>query len=108
MLNEKTINIIKSTVYEIIPPSIIEQIIIFGSCARGDDTEDSDTDICIILLSDLDRNRIKSYRYELNKIFAIKYRMPTDIIFKISYEYKRYKDVAGAIEYAIATEGVPL
>lgn len=108
MLNENTVTIIKNAIYNIIPAEMIDQVIIFGSNARGDNTAYSDTDICIIMKNELSRDKIKTYRYELNKIFAIKHRMPTDIIFKSSYEYNRYKNVAGAIEYAIASEGISL
>ncbi|MCL2045262.1 MAG: nucleotidyltransferase domain-containing protein [Oscillospiraceae bacterium] len=97
---------IRDAVYEIVPASIIEQIIVFGSQARGDNTEDSDTDICVIVTNQLTRNEIKIYRYELNKLFASKYRVPTDILIKSSYDYGRFKNQIGAIEYAIASEGV--
>ena len=42
-------DIIKDAVYEAIPSSIVEQIILFGSQARGDSVEGSDTDVCVII-----------------------------------------------------------
>jgi predicted nucleotidyltransferase len=99
-------NLIKNAVYEAIPATAIDQIIVFGSYARGDYTKDSDTDICIIVKEPLDKEKIKSYRGQLNKIFALKHRMPTDILIKSSYDFDRYKNVPGAIEYSIAAEGV--
>ena len=99
-------DIIKKVIYEIIPGRLIDQIIIFGSNARGDANEDSDTDICIITVNELTREEIKFYSGELNRVFARKYRMPTDILIKSKYAYSRYKNVAGAIEYSIALEGV--
>jgi len=42
----KNTHIIKEAIYEIIPADLIEQIIIFGSHARSEATDDSDTDIC--------------------------------------------------------------
>jgi predicted nucleotidyltransferase len=108
LCNMHDISIIKEAVHEIIPVNLIEQIIIFGSHARGDATEDSDTDICIITTSELTRDEIKQYTGGLNKVFARKYRMPTDILIKSKYAYSRYKNVAGAIECSIATEGVSL
>ena len=105
MINE---NLIRNAVYETFPTTIVEQIIVFGSYARGDNTSDSDTDICIIVKDGLEREKIKAYRHKLNKIFAVKHRMPTDILIKSSYDFDRYKNVAGGIEYAIAREGLVL
>jgi len=88
------------------PAAIVEQIILFGSQARGDNTEESDVDICIIVKEPLNQNEMKAYRYRLNKIFASRYRMPSDVIIISSRDFDRFKGVAGAIEYSIATEGV--
>jgi len=101
-------DLIRNAVYEAIPITIVEQIIVFGSYARGDNTTESDTDICIIVKEKLEREKIKAYRHQLNKIFAVKHRMPTDILIKSSYDFERYKNVAGGIEYAIANEGIVL
>ena len=100
--------IIKEAVHEVIPNNLIEQIIIFGSHACGDATENSDTDICIITKIELTRDELKQYTSGVNRIFARRHRVPTDILIKSSQVYNKYKNVIGAIEYAIAAEGITI
>jgi len=100
--------VIKKVVYDIIPADLIDQVIIFGSRARDEETNDSDTDICIIFKDELPREDIKRYRGNLNKIFAFDHHMPTDIIMKSNYVFNRYRGVIGGIEYEIAKDGVRL
>lgn len=99
-------DIIKETVYYVMPPEMVDQIIIFGSSARGDVTVDSDTDICIITHKKLSYDESKRYRGQMNRIFAFKHRMATDILLKSSDEYARYREVIGAIENEIMRDGV--
>jgi len=100
--------IIKKVIYDNIPADLIEQIIIFGSRARNDETQDSDTDICIIFKDELGLGDDMRYYKALNNTFAGEYLMPTDIIMKSAYKYNRYKGVVGCLEYNIAQEGVKL
>ena len=100
--------VIKKVVYDTVPAELIEQVIVFGSRARNEETSDSDTDICIIFKNDLPRENIKQYRIALNKAFARDYKMPTDIIIKSKYTFNRYKDVISGLEYNINKEGVVL
>ena len=100
--------IIEKVVYDTVPADLIEQVIVFGSRARNEETKDSDTDICIIFKDELPREDISRYRIALNEKFAFDYLMPTDIIMKSAYTYNRYKGVVGGIEYEIAKYGVRL
>ena len=100
--------IVKKVIFDTIPAGLIEQVMVFGSRARNEETGDSDTDICIILKDQLPPEDMKRYRIALNKAFAFDYRMATDIIIKSNYIYTRYKGVIGGLEHAIATEGIPL
>ena len=76
-LNNETIEKIKLEVPELIKSLMKEdliEIVLYGSCARGDYTEDSDIDIALITKS----NRIEAQKYagDLAAIateFAIKY-----------------------------------
>ena len=105
MINE---NLIKNAVYEAIPATIVEQIIVFGSYARGDNTADSDIDICVIVNVSLTRDEVKNYRKEICNAFIKQHRLPIDLLIKSSDYYNRYKGVACSIERAIATEGIIL
>ena len=100
--------IIKKVIYDTVPGDLIEQVIIFGSCARNEETCDSDTDICIIFKDELPREDIKLYRTALNKKFAFNYKMPTDIIIKSKHIFNRYKSVVSGLEYNIDKEGIVL
>ena len=98
--------VIRKVIYDVVPSDLIEQVMVFGSRARNEESSDSDTDICIIFRDELSREDIKKYRSNLNRVFAFDYRMPTDIIMKSSYNYNRYKEVIGGIEHTLAKEGV--
>jgi len=100
--------LIKKVIYDTIPADLIEQIMVFGSRARNEATEDSDTDICIIFKDEISREDKKKYRGTLNRVFARGYHMPTDIVMKSNHDYNYFKGVIGAIEYDIAEEGVVL
>ena len=101
-------DIIKNAIYEAIPSAIIEQIIVFGSYARGDNTTDSDVDICVIVNIALTRDEVRNYRKEICNAFIKQHRLPIDLLIKSSDYYNRYKSVACSIERAIATEGIRL
>ena len=97
---------IRETVHSVIPDNLISQIIVFGSMSRGDATADSDIDICIITHEDIAYEDSKVYRGKINRIFAFKHRVSSDILLKSSNELERYKNVAGAIENEIIRDGV--
>ncbi len=66
---EYTLDSIKKTIIEVIPSIMSDdcrRIILYGSCARGDFTGDSDVDIAI--LTESDRNQAKKYNSELDSI----------------------------------------
>jgi predicted nucleotidyltransferase len=101
-------DLIKSVIYEVIPAELIARIMVFGSRARGDATPDSDTDICVLFKDEIEHKDRYGYRAALNKIFARRYLMPTDIIMKSDRDYNRCKVVVGALEYDIAKDGVSI
>jgi predicted nucleotidyltransferase len=100
--------IIRETIYSVIPADIIERVMIFGSAARGDANVGSDIDICIITREKLSYEQAKAYRGQMNRIFAFQHRVATDILLKSSYEYSRYQGVVGAIENEIMRDGVAI
>ena len=92
MITEKQINLIKKRIIKFIEP---QKIILFGSYANGNPTEDSDLDFLIIKDSTLPsymQNR------KLRKLLS-DLRIPVDIIVKTSKEFELYKDVIGTIIY---------
>jgi len=100
--------VIKEVVYDSVPAKLIERIIIFGSRARNEEDDDSDTDICIIVNEELTRDDIRRYRIALNRTFAFEHQMAVDIMMRSMDTFNRYKGVIGGIEHVIASEGVML
>ena len=97
---------IRKTIHSVMPNGLISQIIVFGSMARGDATDDSDVDICVITNGDITCDDAKAYRGQMNRIFAFQHRISTDILLKSSNELERCRNVAGAIENEIIRDGV--
>lgn len=77
ILNENTINIVKQEATRMISKLMKEdllEVILYGSCARGDYTSDSDMDIALI--TTCDRMEVKKYSDSLAEIataLAMKY-----------------------------------
>lgn len=78
-----------------------EKIILFGSYAYGQPTQDSDLDIMVVMdTSEMPHKRSVSLRKLLRDI-----SMPKDIIVKTPDEFDRYKDVIGTIVFPAAHHG---
>lgn len=81
-----------------------ERIYLFGSWARGDETEDSDIDLLIIKNTDLPRyKRARGMRRLIRP-----YKYPLDLIVYTPEEFERERDVVGTIPYQVVREGVLL
>ena len=78
-----------------------EKIILFGSYAYGNPTEDSDLDICVIE---------KDYQNKLTETMKIRQllngiRIPKDILIQNLDEYNFYKNEINSVFYEIDTKG---
>ena len=92
MITQKQMDEIKRRIIKNLKP---QKIILFGSYANGNPTEDSDLDFLIIKDSTLPsyiQNR------KLRKLLS-DLRIPVDIIVKTSKEFDLYKDIIGTIIY---------
>jgi len=81
------------------------KILLFGSRARGEATEDSDWDFFVII------NKKISYHHKWEIIFRIKRilareNIPNDIIIKSQEEVESQKNDVGVITYYALKEGV--
>lgn len=81
-----------------------ERVYLFGSCARGEDTEDSDIDLLII--KDTQLPRYERIREAQRLIRNRKY--PLDLLVYTPDEFEEQKDVVGTIPYEVVQEGVLL
>lgn len=96
-----TQEIIAAMVQRIVERFDPEKIVLFGSCARGEITYDSDVDLLVVM-------PVEGSRKEL--IWAIDESMsdisvPRDIIVKTPEEVERFKDIVGTIIKPALQEG---
>ena len=79
-----------------------EQIILFGSAARGDMTDDSDADL-LVVVDQVDHSRRLEGEIYMNLIGV---RVPVDVIVVTRDDVQRYKDKVGTIIRPALREGV--
>ena len=85
----------------------VEEIILFGSRARGDFREDSDWDFLIITRSKHDRRVIKEFLLEVRRALVDLGIIP-EIIIAERDVVERYKDYTGYVYYYALSEGIIL
>jgi predicted nucleotidyltransferase len=78
-----------------------KKIILFGSYARGDATEDSDLDFLII------KSEVRSRRAETVGLLRVlePHEIPADILVASEAFYEAWKDVPGTVVFEAAREG---
>jgi len=93
MITVKEINMVVEKIISGFRP---QKIILFGSYADGQPTNDSDLDLLIVKDSDLPRiERNRHVRRLLKNLY-----FPVDVFIKTPREYDRYKDVVGTVVYS--------
>lgn len=90
-------------VEEIVDGFSPRRVILFGSVARGDETEESDIDLMVVF-DHLDRARRRELQGRL--MAAVTAPVPFDIFVMDAAEFDARKDVNGTIAYWPAREGV--
>jgi uncharacterized protein len=96
--------IIKQSVKELLPES---SIMLFGSRARHDNTEDSDYDLMIITKDLYDNKDVRLLKAMIRKKLA-QNKIPADIIIQSKAEIEINKKITGHIVRQILSEGIPL
>jgi len=96
---------VQDSIHEIVKRIIArfdpEQIILFGSHARGDAGSDSDMDILVVLPVKGSKRRLQlQIRSALHDIYQ-----PMDIIVSDTEEFNWRKDIVGTIEWPAVHEG---
>jgi len=90
----------------LVETGIVSKIILFGSYARGDESTDSDIDLCV-LTSEKDRRPI-DIAIELRwKIYDI-LKKPLDLFARNQDDFSYRASYVGSLEHIIAKEGVVL
>jgi len=79
------------------------QVVLFGSYARGEATEDSDVDLLVVMDQVGPRGKRSA---PILKMLAEEYLVPVDVIVRSSDTVQRWKDVPGSFTQQVLTEGV--
>ena len=77
------------------------RIFLFGSCASGSDTVNSDVDLLVVMTAP---NSKRQQAFEIRKALR-GIRVPKDIVVTTPEEFAWRKDVPGTIEYPAVHEG---
>lgn len=78
------------------------KIILFGSCARGEDNEESDLDL-LVIVSDSALSPVKRAVIALRCLRGLTVRK--DILVRTQKEVDKYSKIPSSIEYAIINQG---
>ncbi len=109
----KSMKDIKKTVLEIINREMkgagigLVKVILFGSRAEGNYSEDSDWDFLVIVDKDLSFNEKWDITDRIKRKLA-KMNIPNDVIIKYEESFNVMKDYAGNISYYAAQKGIEL
>ncbi len=106
MINNSSnaLSIIIEITNRIIPNS---KIILFGSRARKDNSNDSDCDFLIITKETIDIRKKRTLKSILRKELA-QLKIPADILIQSEEEINSKKDITGHILKQVISEGVVL
>ncbi len=85
----------------------VEQILLFGSRARGDAQPDSDWDFYVLVDGELAFAQKQLLLTEIQRELA-RLRIPNDVILASAERFRRLKDYPGHLGYTVAREGVPI
>jgi predicted nucleotidyltransferase len=85
----------------------VEQILLFGSRARGEAHPDSDWDFYVLLDCELEFPQKRRLVTEIQRELA-RLRIPNDVILASAERFRRLKDFPGHLGYTVAREGVPI
>jgi len=104
MNNDEAINIIRTTCESVFPDC---RVLLFGSRARSDYSEDSDFDFLIVTKKTFDVKQKRSYKSLLRKRLAT-YKIPADILIQSQKEIDIKERITGHIIREIIKEGVTI
>jgi len=84
---------------------VVDRIILFGSRARGDNREDSDFDIYVIIDDDLEFSDIMNIFLKIKRGLA-KLHISNDVIIRSRDIFEKNKTCIGFISYYVNKEGM--
>jgi len=102
--NSNTLSIIREIANKILPDS---RVLLFGSRARKDNSNDSDYDFLVITKETIDIRRKRTLKSMLRKELA-QLKIPADILIQSEEEINYKKDITGHILKQVLREGIAL
>lgn len=97
----------KKIILEIVKEYNYESVILFGSRARNEYTQNSDYDLLIIMKEDVPLIELRSIQAEIRKKLALE-NIDADVLVKSKYIIEDYKDKKGNVIYNALKEGVKI
>jgi len=106
-MDEKVKTELNNIVRVLADTGIVSKIFLFGSYARGEETPDSDIDLCVLTPEKVEDDFALAGNFQ-KKLIGVK-TMPLDLLaFNQDRFYAYYTDSQGSIQYEIAENGVLL
>ncbi|GBU20521.1 hypothetical protein R80B4_00399 [Fibrobacteres bacterium R8-0-B4] len=105
-MNDKVKNELDRIVDTLADTGIVSRILLFGSYARGEETPDSDIDLCVITPVQ-DRRPIDITIDLRQKIYDLR-ETPLDLLTRTQEDFTYRAAYVGSLEHVIAREGVVL
>jgi uncharacterized protein len=99
-----TLSIIRETATRYLPDS---KILLFGSRARRDNSDDSDYDFLVITKDTIDIRQKRTLKSLMRKELA-KFKIPADILIQSEDEINSKKEITGHILKQVLQEGIVL
>ena len=96
MNSQKTLDAIKSTVNSFLPGS---QVLLFGSRATGNETNESDFDLLIVTSDTFAPREKMNWENKIRKALVYSLNLPFDVILQSKSEVNEKKNLAGHIVY---------
>jgi len=105
-MTEKVKSELDRIVETLVETGIVSKIILFGSHARGEESADSDIDLCVLTPVN-DRNPI-DITVDFRRRMRYMRKMPLDLFTRNQDVFSYRAAYAGSLEHVIAKEGVVL
>jgi len=105
-MDEKVKTELDNIVRALAETGTVSKIFLFGSYACGEETPDSDIDLCVLTTEKVESNYKTAGNYR-TKLRGVK-TMPLDLLAFNQDEFYSYTDFSGSFQYEIATNGVLL
>jgi predicted nucleotidyltransferase len=99
MISQEKIQAMVNRIVERFHP---ERIVLFGSYARGEATEDSDVDLLVEVETDPRPNGMGN---PIDRMLAEEFRVPTDVIIGTREQVRKYKDNPYSLIHFAFAEG---